>query len=220
MIQSEDNGRKPPPDDQATVFVPSGSGLPEESSAPGEPTGETEASEVGAEAEHGERTAPPATPAAAQAEPYASIKVGDCLNHIYEVKRFIARGGMGEVFEGVNVTSDERVAIKVMLPSLAADPNVIAMFHREARAMTRLQHEALVQYRVLAQEPRSGVLYIVTEYIDGVPLCDVFSSLKPSAEQLAALLHRLASGLRAAHRLGVLHRDISPDNVLLEEGKI
>ena len=120
----------------------------------------------------------------------------------------------------MNVTSDERVAIKVMLPSLAADPNVIAMFRREARSMTRLQHEALVQYRVLAQEPQRRILYIVTDYIDGTPLCDVLETLKPSPEQLEMLLRRLASGLRAAHQLGILHRDISPDNVLLEGGQI
>jgi len=213
MSQSHDNGPKRPPDDRATVFVPSGAGAPEDSTGP---------SHAGDDAESDNLTTPPSTPAAAPQgqEAYASIKVGDCLNHIYEVKRFIARGGMGEVFEGVNVTSDERVAIKVMLPALAADPNVIAMFRREARAMTRLQHEALVQYRVLAQEPRSGVLYIVTEYIDGVPLCDVLGTLKPSPDQLRKLLRRLASGLRAAHQLGVLHRDISPDNVLLEGGDI
>jgi serine/threonine-protein kinase len=160
------------------------------------------------------------SPGAAGAPAKTTIEIGDCLNHIYEVKRFIARGGMGEVFEGVNVTSDERVAIKVMLPSLAADPNVIAMFRREARSMTRLQHEALVQYRVLAQEPQLGILYIVTDYIDGTPLCDVLATVKPSPEQLEMLLRRLASGLRAAHQLGVLHRDISPDNVLLEGGQM
>ena len=52
--------------------------------------------------------------------------MGDVLNHIFEVRRFLARGGMGEVFEGININTDERVAIKVMLPALAADPNVIA----------------------------------------------------------------------------------------------
>lgn len=148
------------------------------------------------------------------------IQVGDVLNHIFEVKRFIARGGMGEVFEGVNVNSDERVAIKVMLPALAADPNVIAMFRKEARTLTRLQHEALVQYRVLAQEPQLGVLYIVTEYIDGTNLADVLGTLDLTPADLAKLLRRLASGLRAAHALGAVHRDISPDNVLLGGGKL
>lgn len=148
------------------------------------------------------------------------IQVGDVLNHIFEVKRFIARGGMGEVFEGVNVNTDERVAIKVMLPSLAADPNIISMFRREARTLTRLQHEALVQYRVLAQEPQLGVLYIVTEYVDGTNLADVLGQVEATPEELAQLLRRLAAGLRVAHALGAIHRDISPDNVLLEDGSL
>jgi serine/threonine-protein kinase len=149
-----------------------------------------------------------------------AIQVGDVLNHIFEVKRFIARGGMGEVFEGVNVNTDERVAIKVMLPALAADANVIAMFRKEARTLTRLQHEALVQYRVLAQEPQLGVLYIVTEYIDGVNLADVLGKTKPTPAELKQLLAKLAAGLKVAHALGAVHRDMSPDNVLLDGGKL
>jgi serine/threonine-protein kinase len=148
------------------------------------------------------------------------IQPGDVLNHIFEVKRFLARGGMGEVFEGINVTSDERVAIKVMLPALAADPNVIAMFRKEARTLTRLSHPALVQYRVLAQEPQLGVLYIVTEFIEGSNLDDVLGTIKPDEADLTALLKRLAAGLQAAHALGAIHRDISPDNVLLEHGDL
>lgn len=148
------------------------------------------------------------------------IQIGDVLNHIFEVRRFIARGGMGEVFEGVNVNSDERVAIKVMLPSLAADPNVQAMFKKEARTLTRLSHPALVQYRVIAQEPQLGVLYIVTEYVDSTNLQDALSSLRPTAPQLLALTRRLADGLRVAHSLGAIHRDISPDNILLEDGEL
>jgi eukaryotic-like serine/threonine-protein kinase len=148
------------------------------------------------------------------------IQIGDVLNHIFEVKRFIARGGMGEVFEGINVNSDERVAIKVILPALAADPNVQAMFRKEARTLTRLSHPALVQYRVLAQEPQLGVFYIVTEYVDGCNLSDVLSDLNPTADDLFALTRRLAEGLRAAHALGAIHRDISPDNVLLEGSQL
>ena len=125
----------------------------------------------------------------------------DKKGYQFEVKRLVARGGMGEVYEGTNVASDERVAIKVILPALAADPDVLAMFRREARTLTRLGHEALVQYRVLAQEPRLGVLYIVTEYIDGTNLSDVLGTIRPTPAELGALLKRLASGLRAAHAL-------------------
>ena len=82
----------------------------------------------------------------------AHIQPGDVLNHMFVVRLFLARGGMGEVFEGANLDTDERVALKVILPALAADPNVITLFKREEQTLTRLHHEAVVQYRVLAME--------------------------------------------------------------------
>ena len=196
-------------DEDRTVFVPGGTAsVPPGNSATPPPPTSTLSPDV-----------PGAPPAAPRAES-GRIQPGDLLNHIFEVKRFLARGGMGEVFEGVNVSSDERVAIKVMLPALAADPNVQAMFRKEARTLTRLSHPALVQYRVLAQEPLLGVLYIVTEFIDGKNLCDVLGQVRPDEAELTALLEWLAGGLQAAHALGAIHRDISPDNVLLENGEL
>ena len=150
-----------------------------------------------------------------------AIKVGDVLNHLYEVRRHIARGGMGEVFEGCNVNyAEERVAIKVILPHLAADPAVQGMFYKEARTLTRLTHPALVQYRTMAQEPQLGVFYIVTEYVDGPNLSDKLKDLNAEPRQIAMLTKRLAEGLSVAHGMGAIHRDISPDNILLEGGAV
>ncbi len=148
------------------------------------------------------------------------IKVGDVLNHIFRVDRFLARGGMGEVFVGCNVNVDEKVAIKVMLPALAGDEKVVAMFRKEARTLTKLHHPALVQYRVLAQEPQLHVLYIVTDFIEGTNLGSALATLKPTPDELAGLLRRLASGLAEAHNLGAVHRDMSPDNIILENDDI
>ena len=149
------------------------------------------------------------------------IQIGDVLNHTYEVRKFIARGGMGEVFEGVNVNADDdRVAIKVMLPHLAADPLVQAMFSKEAKTLTRLRHPGLVQYRMLGREPQLGVTYIVTEFVDGVNLSDQLKTLETTADDQFTLLKRLAAALGAAHELDAVHRDISPDNVLLEGGRL
>jgi serine/threonine-protein kinase len=159
--------------------------------------------------------APSASPA-----PRPQVSPGSVLNNIYEVKRFLARGGMGEVYEGCNVNTEERVAIKVMLPALAADPNVQAMFFKEARTLTRLHHPAVIQYRVLAQEPALGVFYIVTEYIEGAALSELLPTLQPTPAQLKLLMRRLAEGLGAAHALGAVHRDMSPDNVLLPDRRI
>jgi hypothetical protein len=173
-------------------------------------------------------TAPPASdPAATQptqnfapSADATQIKVGDMLNHIFRVDRFLARGGMGEVFEGCNVHTEEKVAIKVMLPALANDERVIAMFRKEAKTLTKIHHEALVNYRVLAQEPDLHVLYIVTDFIEGTPLSAAMGTLKATPDDLGRLLRRLASGLASAHELGAIHRDISPDNVILEKDQI
>ena len=181
------------------------------------PTPEPEAAAPAASVPPPVTTAPVAP--AAQAAP-GRVSVGDVLNGIYEVKRLIGRGGMGEVYEGVNINSDERVAIKVMLPSLAADAKVQAMFRKEARTLTRLAHPAVVQYRVLAHEPLLNVLYIVTEFVDGVELTAVLGQIHPDSTELRRLIRRLADGLRAAHELGAVHRDMSPDNILLPDRRL
>ncbi len=220
---SDDKDRKPPEEgEERTVFMPGGGGAPAPPAGEEAPT-QPAAAEPAAPAEPPAGPAPAAEPPAAPAAPTfaprqdaATIKVGDVLNHIFRVERFLGRGGMGEVFVGCNVNTDEKVAIKVMLPALANDEKVIAMFRKEARTLTKLHHQALVQYRVLAQEPQLHVLYIVTDYIEGTNLGAALGTLKPTPEQLAGLLRRLASGLQSAHELGAVHRDMSPDNVLLE----
>ncbi|HYI63738.1 MAG TPA: serine/threonine-protein kinase [Allosphingosinicella sp.] len=209
---SDDKDKKPPEEgEERTVFMPGGGSAQPPAPAPppaDEPTARA--------------TPPPATPQAGFVphKDAATIKVGDVLNHIFEVKSFLGRGGMGEVFVGCNVNTDEKVAIKVMLPALASDEKVIAMFRKEARTLTKLHHQALVQYRVLAQEPQLHVLYIVTDFIEGTNLGAALGKITPSPEELAGLLRRLASGLQEAHALGAVHRDMSPDNVILENDDI
>jgi hypothetical protein len=240
----------PENEEERTVFMPSGSlsdpdpvppaeGAGDAPAEPGEPPAEPPAAEAEA-ADAAPAEAPPVDmppPADGPASPATTdpalttqsfvpradavgIKVGDVLNHIFEVKRFLARGGMGEVFEGANVNTDEKVAIKVMLPALVNDEKVVAMFRKEARTLTKLHHQALVQYRVLAQEPQLGVLYIVTDFIDGINLANALGTIEPTPDELGGLLRRLASGLGAAHQLGAVHRDMSPDNVILADGDI
>jgi serine/threonine protein kinase len=219
---SDDKDKKAPEEgEERTVFAPGGVPAAPPPADPPPPTVDP----APATPETAPEPAPPGqTKATVQGfAPSANavgIKVGDMLNHIFEVKRFLARGGMGEVFEGCNIHTEERVAIKVMLPALANDEKVIAMFRKEAKTLTKLHHEALVEYRVLAQEPNLHVLYIVTDFIEGTNLSASLGTLKPSEDGLTRLLRRLASGLAAAHELGAVHRDMSPDNVILEKDDI
>lgn len=150
----------------------------------------------------------------------AAIGIGDVLNGIYKIERFIARGGMGEVFEGFNIHHpDERVAIKLMLPQMAQDETGAAMFVKEATTLGKLQHEYLVQYRLAARDAQ-GRPFIVTEYVPGPSLEDRLKGEKVTPKQLLQLWRKLAQGLGAAHDFGAIHRDIAPDNILLHSGNI
>ncbi len=220
--------------EERTVFMPGGFTIPptpEDSTPAPEPSAPPPEPVAEAAPPPEPAPAPPPAPAPVASETSAGnatiaprtdavgIKVGDVLNHIFRVDGFLARGGMGEVFVGCNVNVDEKVAIKVMLPALAGDEKIVAMFRKEARTLTKLNHPALVQYRVLAQEPVLHVLYIVTDFIEGVNLGNALGKIKPTPDELAGLLRRLASGLGAAHALGAVHRDMSPDNIILGAGR-
>jgi len=149
-----------------------------------------------------------------------AIVPGDVLNGIYRVERFIARGGMGEVFEGVNIESEERVAIKAIRSHLASDPKVIALFRKEARVLTQFAHPAIVGYRVFARDPVLDLHYIVADFINGEPLGAHLNGVRPHVREVVELGRRLATGLEVAHDHGAIHRDMSPDNVLLPDGRI
>lgn len=148
----------------------------------------------------------------------SQLPVGTVLNGIYRITRFIAKGGMGEVYEAVNIHQpDDRVAIKVMLQHLAEDELIAAMFAKEGATLTRLHHEAIVPYRLAARDPE-GRPFIVTEFIPGPSLEQRLGDLRLSDSEFLALAQKLAAGLGTAHTLGAVHRDIAPDNILLVGG--
>lgn len=192
----------PPDNEDRTVYQPKGTPTPTSTLTPA-PT----------PSPLPEAPVPPAT--AGQGSTGQQIANGEVLNGIYRITRFIARGGMGEVYEAVNVHQPaEKVAVKVMLQHLAQDELVAAMFAKEAATLTRLHHEAIVQYRLAARDTL-GRPYIVTEYIDGPSLEARLGKLRLSDAQFLAVAQKLAAGLGTAHSLGAIHRDIAPDNILL-----
>ena len=146
--------------------------------------------------------------------------VGMHLNDLFEIVRFIAQGGMGEVYEGRNLASGEKVAIKVILPQYAADESFMALFRREASALERIGHDSLVKYRTLAFDRTSKVHYLAIEYVNGPSMADILVGDPADPAMVRRVLKRLCAGLGAAHEAGVIHRDLSPDNLLLPDGKI
>lgn len=146
--------------------------------------------------------------------------IGVQLNDLFEVVRFIAEGGMGRVYEGRNIASGEQVAIKVILSQYAADDQFMALFRREAGALEKIGHDALVKYRALAFDRGRGVNYLAIEYVDGPSMANILHGEPADPALVRRVLRRMAQGLHAAHEAGVIHRDLSPDNVLLPGGNI
>ncbi|HEX4608721.1 MAG TPA: protein kinase, partial [Urbifossiella sp.] len=133
----------------------------------------------------------------------------------YRIIKELGRGGMGAVYAAVDTRLDRRLALKVMLPRYAADPAAKARFVREARAAAHVKHDNVVT--VYEGDERDGVVYIAMEFLDGYPL-DEYLRKKgcPTIPQALRIAAEVAAGLAAAHKLGLVHRDIKPGNLWLE----
>jgi tRNA A-37 threonylcarbamoyl transferase component Bud32 len=145
---------------------------------------------------------------------------GAVLNGLFEVKRLMGRGYIGEVYEGASVATRERVAIKTIFPKITERPGVQEILLREMRVLTRLGHPAINSYRMAAREPTYGVLYIIFEFVDGIVLDTLIGQVTVPEAKLRAVIRRLAEGLKYAHDMGAVHRDISPGNIVAPSGRL
>ena len=146
-----------------------------------------------------------------------SVLRGVRLNGIYEIETLIAQGGMGEVYKGFNIQTNDPVAIKMILPELASNPDAFALFRREASTLHNLQHEAIVRYFVFTVDPELQRAYLAMEFVDGPSLKKRLTEGPLPLDQVKILQKRIGGALEAAHRFGVIHRDISSDNVILPD---
>jgi serine/threonine-protein kinase len=149
--------------------------------------------------------------------------VGQLVDGRYEVVQRIARGGMATVYLAVDRRLDREVAIKVMHPHLAegaAGADFIARFRREARAAARLTHPGLVG--VYDQGVDGETSYLTMEYVDGVNLRRHLAERGSlTVGETLAVAEQVLDALAAAHRAGLVHRDVKPENVLMaSDGRI
>jgi protein kinase-like protein len=195
-----------PPGDDATVVVNTD---PPEGAGAGPRTFTETASVV-----------PP--PAGAPPTPLSSLEPGMVINNMYRVEERLDQGGMGRVFRGVEIGTGESVAIKVILPEMAEDTKVADMFRREARVLRQLHHDAIVRYFAYVPPDHNLNFHaLVMGFIEGTKLSDVLKQDGPlKRDDVIKLTMRLADGLDRAHNIGVVHRDLSPDNVMLQDGEI
>ncbi|RWF64923.1 MAG: serine/threonine protein kinase, partial [Mesorhizobium sp.] len=150
----------------------------------------------------------------------ATTAVGTQLSGIYELDERIGFGGMGEVYRGHNIQTGDHVAIKIVLPEFARDQTILSLFRKEASILNHLSHEAVVRYHVFTIDPGIGRPYLAMEFVDGQSLFDIMRRGPMPTEDVRKLCHRLASGLSAVHQAGAIHRDLSPDNIILPGGRV
>ncbi len=148
-------------------------------------------------------------------DPFEALQ--GALEPQYRLERELGRGGMGVVYLATDTTLDRRVAIKVVHPELAAHPSIVRRFLAEARTIARLRHPGIVT--VHAAGTAQGLLYYVMDEVDGESLRQRLDREgKLPVAEVTRIVADLAAALDAAGRAGVVHRDVKPENVLLERG--
>jgi serine/threonine-protein kinase len=140
--------------------------------------------------------------------------VGQVLDERYRVDSLIAHGGMATVYLATDRRLDRVVALKVMHPELARHEEFVSRFIREAKTAARLTHPNIVA--VFDQSADGGHVYLVMEYVDGQTLRELLTDRgRCTPREALELLGPMLSALGAAHRAGMVHRDVKPENVLI-----
>src|SRR5579872_5761266 len=131
----------------------------------------------------------------------------------YEIQSALGAGGMGEVYRARDTRLDRTVAIKILPPHLSSNAELNARFEREARAVSSLNHPHICHlYDIGTQD---STAFLVMEYLDGETLADRLRKGPIPLKQALDFSIQIAEALATAHRAGILHRDLKPQNVML-----
>jgi serine/threonine protein kinase len=133
----------------------------------------------------------------------------------YLIIEQISTGSMAEVYKALQTSMNRMVAVKVMSPSLSDDPEFVARFRQEARTVASLEHPHILP--VIDFGEQHGTLYLVMRYVNGGTLSDLIEKGPLSPHTALRYLTEIGEALDYAHSLGIVHRDIKPKNVLLDQ---
>jgi tRNA A-37 threonylcarbamoyl transferase component Bud32/RNA polymerase subunit RPABC4/transcription elongation factor Spt4 len=143
-------------------------------------------------------------------------RIGSRLCNRYELRRVVADGGMGRVYEGIDKQNNTRIAVKVLHDEIATDEVALERFKREYEISAKLPHDYIVNVLDFQRDPVSGVWLLVMEFLEGEELRVAIKREKTlPPDRVIRMLSQVAIGLGAAHEMQIVHRDLKPDNLFL-----
>lgn len=141
--------------------------------------------------------------------------IGAIIADRYHILEKLGEGGMGEVYLAEHVRIKRKVAVKVMRRWMSADAVALGRFHREAENASQISHTNVATIYDFG-ETGDGMVYFAMEYVDGEPLSTILKrETRVGIARACHIVHQVADALAAAHALGILHRDLKPDNVMI-----
>ena len=143
------------------------------------------------------------------------LQVGEVLNGRYEILQLLGEGGMGAVYKASDRELDRFVALKVIRPELASNPSILARFKQELLLAHQVTHRNVIRIYDLAEA--DGVKYITMEFVEGKDLRTLIREKNKFApEEAVEIIQQVCLALEAAHNVGVIHRDLKPQNIMLD----
>ena len=144
------------------------------------------------------------------------LAIGTMLGNRYEILELLGEGGMGAVYKAADREVDRIVALKVIRPEMASNPEILARFKQELLLSSKVTHRNVIRIYDLGEA--QGVKFITMEFMEGETLHQILKTRKKlEIAEAVDIMEQVASGLAAAHREGIIHRDLKPANIMLDK---
>ena len=144
------------------------------------------------------------------------LEVGTVLGGRYEILQLLGEGGMGAVYKAADREVDRTIALKVIRPEMASNPEILARFKQELLLSSQVTHRNVIRIYDLGEA--QGMKFITMEFVEGENLHQLLKQRKKlEVAESVDIMEQVSSGLAAAHREGIIHRDLKPANIMLDK---